>query len=168
MALFFLHRIGTFPSHDRKVRVTLLRVKSADNGVSAQEAFNQVWDVNPLTGVRDFNCPRAYRNSKNDGITVVRSKVYTVKGPQLDNGAQGIDTKEANVLSARFSIKLDDILRYEDSTQNYPQGVRYMIVFQCNAGNSDTGTASTLDVPVTGTYTGLTLRLSQRNWWVDN
>ena len=52
---------------DRKVRVTLLRVRSADGGVTGQEARDTVWDQNPLTTMRDFNCPRAYRNSKKDG-----------------------------------------------------------------------------------------------------
>ena len=58
---------------DGKVRMTLLRVKSADNGVTGTEAFEKVWETNPLSGVRDFNAPRAYRNSKTDGISVVRT-----------------------------------------------------------------------------------------------
>jgi hypothetical protein len=147
---------------DRKVRVSLLRVKAADNDVTATEAFQHVWDVNPLTGVRDFNAPRAYRNSKNDGISVIRSKVYTVKGPQLDNSSLGISATERNVLTCRFSVKLEDILRYEDSSQTYPQGIRYILVIQCNAGNMGGGT-STLDVPVVDASSALDVRIGQRN-----
>lgn len=152
---------------DRRVRITLLRVKAADNGVTAQEAMEQVWDVNPLTGLRDFNAPRAFRNSKNDGISVLRSYVCYLKAPaSADSSA--VDT-ERMVKNLRFSVKLQDILRYEQSSDNYPQGIRYILVFQCNAGNISGGASpSTLDIPVPGQNTGLTLRLGQRNWWVDN
>lgn len=154
---------------DRRVRITLLRVKAADNGVSAQEALEQVWDTNPLTGLRDFNAPRAFRNSKSDGISVLRSMVCYVPAPNTANaeGAGSVDT-ERMVKNLRLSVKLQDILRFEQSSDTYPQGIRYIIVFQANAGNVNTSANSTLDVPVTYQKTGLTLRLGQRNWWVDN
>lgn len=153
---------------DRRVRITLLRVKAADNGVSAQEALEQVWDVNPLTGLRDFNAPRAFRNSKNDGISVLRSMTCYIPAPAAASAEGNAVDTECMVKNLRFSVKLQDILRFEQSSDTYPQGIRYVIVFQANAGNVNSSTNSTLDVPVTFKSTGLTLRLSQRNWWVDN
>lgn len=153
---------------DRKVRVTLLRVRCATNEVDTSEAFQQVWDVNPLTQVRDFNAPRAYRNSKTDGITVIRSKVYHIKGPQLDNGGIGIDQAERNCLSCRFSVKLNDILRYANNAATDPDGIRYYIVIQADAGNTHPTGVSTLDIPVKSNSSGLDIRLGQRSWWVDN
>ena len=150
---------------DRQIRVTLLRVKAADNGVTAAEAFEQVWDANPLTTVRDFNAPRAFRNSSNDGIAVIRFKTYYLKAPSVIQGTGDTDT-ERMVKSCRFSVKLDDILRYESGSDTYPQGIRYVLVFQCNAGNS--GSTSSLDVPIQNGSTGVALRLGQRSWWVDN
>ena len=69
---------------DRKIRCTLLKVMAADNGVSGDEAVQNVWDTNPLTGLRDFNCPRAYRSRKTDGISIIRSQVILVKGECLN------------------------------------------------------------------------------------
>lgn len=150
---------------DRQIRVTLLRVKAADNGVTASEAFQQVWDTNPLTTVRDYNAPRAFRNSANDGISVIRSQTYYLKAPSVIQGTGDTDT-ERMIKSCRFSVKLQDILRYESGSETYPQGIRYILVFQANAGNS--GSTSSLDVPVQNGSTGIALRLGQRSWWVDN
>jgi hypothetical protein len=156
---------------DRKLRITLLRVQSADNGVSTQEALEQVWEVNRLVGlgVRDFNAPRRYRNSKQDGITVVRSQVVYLKGPQLDNGSIGISEQERNVKTMRFNVKLNDVLRFDESwSATKPAGIRYYLVFQADAGNHDTVNVSTLDVPVKVDNSGMTVRLGQRYWYVDN
>ena len=153
---------------DRKVRISLLRVRSADEGVTALEAFNQVWDANPLTGVRDINAPKAYRNSKSDGISLLRSMTCYVKGPHLETGDNGaISNREMNPKNLRFSIKLQDIMRYEHSSHSTPDGLRYYLVIQCDSGNSS-GTNSGLDVPITDNSSGLQVRVAQRNWWVDN
>lgn len=153
---------------DRKVRISVLRVKSADEGVTGTEAVNQVWDTNPLTGVRDYDAPRAYRSSKNDGISVVRQMTCYIKGPALETGSDGsISNREMNVKNLKFNLKLQDILRYAASGDATPDGVRYYLIIQCNAGNSS-GTNSTLDVPITDNSSGLQVRIAQRNWWVDN
>lgn len=153
---------------DRKVRITLLKVRSADNAVSTGQALVNVWDLNPLNGLRDFDAPRAYRNSKNDGISVVRTMTCYIKGPQLDNGSPGVFDYEKNVKNVRFSVKLDDVLRYSSDVSLVPDGIRYFIVFQCNAGNVSFTTSSGIDVPVTSTNSALELRMGQRAWWVDN
>lgn len=154
---------------DRKIRITLLRVRAADNGVTAQEAFEQVWDVNPLNGLRDFNAPRAYRNSKSDGIAVLRSKVVFLKGPQLrDTSSSTTINDERQVANLRFNLKLDDTWRYKLDADSFPDGVKYYLIFQCNAGNASNAVSSALDVPVTGVNTGVEVRLGQRCWWVDN
>ena len=153
---------------DRKVRITLLRVRGADNLVTTSTALTQVWDENPLNGLRDFDAPRAYRNSKNDGISIVRSMTCYVKGPQVDNGSPGTFDYERQIKNVRMSVKLNDVLRYSGDGATAPDGIRYVLVFQCNAGNISNTTSSTLDVPVTSTDSGLKLRLGERAWWVDN
>ena len=131
---------------DRKLRCTLIKVMAADNGVSGAEAVENVWDTNPLTGLRDFNCPRAYRNKKTDGISIVRSKVIFVKGPQMPyKNEDRVTNKEFQVTNYRLNIKLQDILRFDENGDTTPDGVKYYLVFQCNAGNRS-GTASGLDI----------------------
>jgi hypothetical protein len=152
----------------RNVRITLLCVRSADGGVTGTEARDTVWDPNPLTTMRDYNCPRAYRNSKNDGITVVRSMTCYVPGPQLNDAGGATTQAERIVKNIRFNVKLNEVLRYGNDTDTLPEGIRYFLVFQCNAGNQSNTTDSTLDVPVVSQSTGLVVRLTQRSWWVDN
>ncbi len=152
---------------DRKVRVSLLRVRDLDASNDAYESARAVWDTNPLTGLTDFNSMRAYRNSKNDGISVIRSQVYTVKGPDVIQGTGSID-QERNVKSCRFNVKLQDILRFAQDSDSNNEGIRYYLIFQCNAGNSHPSLDSTKDIPVTYRATGLALRLCQRIWYVDN
>jgi len=153
---------------DRKVKVTLLRVKSADEGVTGGEAMINVWDPNPLTLKRDYNAPRAYRNSKTDGISVVRQMSCYVKGPHLETGDSGaIGNREMNVKDLKFNVKLNDTIRYSSSGDALPDGIKYYLIFQCDAGNKS-GSNSTLDVPITDNSTGLQVRIAQRFWWVDN
>ena len=151
----------------RKVRITMLRVKSADNGVSGTEAFEKVWEVNPLSGVRDYNAPRAYRNSKTDGISVVRSMTTYIAPPTLDNGASGADYSELSQRCITMNLKLNDIWRYDTNGDTVPSGLKYYLVLQSDLGNFGAGTSS-LDVPVPTQYTGLTARVYQRTWFVDN
>ncbi len=153
---------------DRKVKISLLRVRAADNGVSTSESANLVWDVNPLTSVRDYSAPRAYRSSKNDGVSVLRTMTCYVKGPTLETGSNGsITNREMNVKDVKFNLKLQDILRFASSGNQNPEGVRYHLVIQCDAGNLS-GSGSSLDVPITDASSGLQVRVAQRNWWIDN
>lgn len=154
---------------DRKIRCTLLKVLSADNGVSGSEAVEDFWDANPLTGLRDFHAPRAYRNKSTDGIKVLRSVVIHIPAPKTDNATAGtVDNTEVNPKNYRLSLKLQDILRYSDSSATTPDGVRYYLVMQGDAGNYAGSNTTSLDIPVTTNSSGLVARIAQRNWWVDN
>lgn len=152
----------------RKVRVSLLRVTSADNGVDGNDATGDYWDKNPISLCRDYNAPKAYRNQKTDGIKCVRTMTVFVPAPITDNATAGtVDNTEVNSKSVRMSVKLEDIFRYNDSSATKPDGIRYFLVFQCDSGNRSSSN-STLDVPVTTNSSGLVMRLAQRSWWVDN
>lgn len=165
--LQFSQQVSCFGA--RKVRVSLLRVTSADNGVDGDEAVQDYWDTNPLTGVRDFNAPKAYRNQKTDGIKCLRTMTVHVPAPITDNATAGtVDNTEINSKSIRMSVKLQDIFRYNASSDTKPDGIRYYIVFQCDAGNRSGSNTTSLDVPVTTNSSGLVMRLAQRSWWVDN
>ena len=147
-----------------KIRMTLLRVRSADNGTTGTEAFNKVWETNPLTGVRDYNAPRAYRNSKTDGISVVRTMTCYLKPSEIGNG----DLRYSSLATKRFSVKLNDVWRYTENSDTLPAGLKYYLVFQCDTGNLNDTTASTLDVANQGVNSGAKLFLAQRTWFVDN
>lgn len=157
--------IGQTRCHSaRKIRVSLMRIRDNNNNTSATDVIEQYWDVNPLNGLRDTNAPRNYRNSKHDGIECIRTKTYMLKETKHD--VPGDDTEKSH-FTAKFNVSLQDVLRYYNNASVSPDGIRYFLVFQCDAGNRGS-TASTLDIPVPEGYTGVTLRLSQRSWYVDN
>lgn len=149
----------------RKVRLTLLRVRSADNGVTASEAWEQYMDVNPLNGLRDMSAPKNYRAGSHDGVTCIRSSTYNLKAPAILQGAT-MDT-EQSVFSTKFNVKLQEVFRYAINGDNLPDGLRYYLVIQCDSGNAG-GVASTVDVPVKIDQSAIEYRLSQRSWYVDN
>ena len=149
----------------RKIRVSLLKVRSADNNVTQQEAFQHYFDVNPLSGVRDYNCPRNYRSGTHDGITCVRSQTYYLKAPTVLSG--NVDN-EAGILTTKFNVKLNDVLRYDVNGDTLPTGMKYVLCVQMDAGNNSGGSASTLDVPIKVVNSGADCRISTRFWYVDN
>lgn len=152
---------------DRRIRVQIFKITSADNGVTADEAFNDYYDVNPLNGIRDMNAPRKYATTKQNGIKCLRTKYYTLKGIQINTTASG-DDSEKQSLSVNLPLKMDDVLRYDSSSNTFPDGVRYFMVIQVDAGNCGTTPTTTLDVPITKDFTGVSVRMCQKYWWVDN
>jgi len=158
--------IGQPACHNaRKMRISLMKVRDNNNNTSQSDVISQYWDVNPLNGLRDFNAPRNYRNSKNDGVTCIRSKVYTLKATQQSLPGTDIELSHFN---AKFNVTLQDIFRYTNNGDSLPDGFRYWLVFQSDTGNRSTASASTLDVPVQQASTGVVTRVSQRTWYVDN
>lgn len=151
--------------NSRKLRMTLLRVRSADNGVTGQEAWEQYMDVNPLTGLRDYNAPRNYRSGSHDGVTCVRSTTYNLKAPTLLQGTTA--DYEQSCLSTKFNVKLQEIFRYATNADNFPDGISYYLIIQADCGNKS-AVPSTLNIPVKAPFSGVEVRVSQRSWYVDN
>lgn len=152
---------------DRMLRISLYKVTSSDNGVTPQECYDQLYDINPLTGIKDFNASKAYRNAKTDGIKHIRTQTVMVKSTSSGNSDSAIGITERQVRNVRFNVKLNDLLRYNANADTLPSGTRYFLIIQCNAGNVG-ATNSTRDVAVTAPATGITARISQRTWYVDN
>lgn len=147
---------------DRKLRVSLYKISSADDGVTPAEVHTQLYDINPITGLRDYNSPKNYRNSKTDGIKHVRTMNYFLKAPQ------NLGSTEKNVQNVRFNVKLQDLLRYNSNAQTLPTGTRYILIIIGNAGNASPSVASTIDTAIGQVNTGVETRVAQRIWYVDN
>lgn len=162
----FSGQANTFSA--RKIKMMLFRVSSANNSVTLTDTINDYFDVNPLNGIIDYNSPKAYRSHKHDGIKLIRQKVYSL--PAVATNSAGNDDEvegyEASGFSAKFNVKLDDVLRFNSNGDSLPDGTRYYMFFIADKGTVVTN--STLDIPVTIRDSGVQFRLSQRSWWVDN
>jgi hypothetical protein len=153
----------------RKLKVMLFRVYDGNNNMTVTDVINDYLDVNPLNGLRDMGSPRAYRNGKHDGIKLVRSKTYTLPAPTLDTNIGGtLDDFEKAGFTCKFNVKLNEVIRYGTNGDDVPDGCRYFLFILCDKGNHHITTVSTQDVPVPQTSSGVSYRLSQRSWWVDN
>ena len=153
----------------RKVKLMLLRVHAADNGVTLSEAIEDYYDLNPMNGIIDINSPKAYRSHKQDGIRCIRSQTFYLKAPTMSTIGNDdlVDNSEASVISGRFNVKLDDICRYNLNGDTLPDGTRYYMYLFCDTGKTGQLPCA-LDVPVTGDWTGVDVRFGQRTFWVDN
>jgi len=158
----------------RKIKIGLYRVRDPSLGPTdySSDITTDVLDANPLTGLLDYNAAKAYRNSKNDGIACIREKtVYIPKVEVLSRA--GTDTANHDFEKAyktlNFPVKLNDLLRYEQDNDNLPNGFRYVILVRADVGNSSTLADSNIqNIPVVSGFTGVTFRMGQRWWYVDN
>jgi len=154
----------------RKLRVMLFKVTAADNGVNLTEAINDYFDVNPINGIIDMNSPKAYRKHTHDGIKLIRSKVYTLPAAASTDYKDDniVEAEEKSSFMAKFNVKMDEVVRYNSSTDIHPDGCRYYMYFFADKGNCGTTSATVPNVPITETETGVRFTLAQRYWWVDN
>jgi hypothetical protein len=157
----------------RKIKIGLYRVRDPSLGPSdySSDITTDVLDANPLTGLLDYNAAKAYRNSKNDGIACIREKtVYIPKVEVLDrSGGNSADYDfEKAYKTLNFPVKLNDLIRYEQDNDNLPNGFRYVILVRADCGNSGTTGSNIQNIPVTFGSSGVTFRMGQRWWYVDN
>ncbi len=153
----------------RKIRVMLFRVNSADNGVNLTETITDYFDLNPITGIIDMNSPKAYRRATHDGIKLIRQKTYTLPAVHTTavGGDDDVDDREYSSFMAKFNVKCDDVLRYNQSSDTAPDGTRYYMFLMADKGNVGSS-GSSLAVPIQRVDTGVRFRVAQRTWWVDN
>jgi hypothetical protein len=154
----------------RKLKVMLFRVHDANNNVSITDCIQDYLDPNPLNGLHDMGSPVAYRAGKHDGIKLIRSKVYNLPSPTIVSSGNTmlLDTYEKSGFTCKFNVKFNDVLRYGNSADDKPDGTRYYLYVMCDKGNHHPTVATTQDVPVPAIQSGVSIRVSQRSWWVDN
>lgn len=157
----------------RKLKIGLYRVRNPSLGPSdvSADITQDVFDANPLTGLFDYNAAKAYRNAKNDGIACIREKtIYLPKVEVLNRG--GTDTANQDVEKAyktmNFPVKLNDLIRYEQDNDNLPNGFRYVVLVRADVGNSGTSVSNIQNIPLTTGVSGVSFRMGQRWWYVDN
>lgn len=157
----------------RKIKIGLYRVKDPSLGPNdgSSDIVPDVFDSNPLTGLFDYNAARAYRTSKNDGIACIREKTVYLPKTQIlkmtGTGTADLDIERA-YKTLNFPVKLNDLLRYEQDNDNLPNGFRYVIVVRADVGNSGSTSSNIQNIPVTTADSGVTFRMGQRWWYVDN
>ena len=154
----------------RKIKIGLYRVKDPSLGPTdgCVDVTSDLFDGNPLTGLFDYNASRGYRSGKNDGITLIREKTVYLPKTQMTTDENATYDFERAYKTINMPIKLNDVIRYETSSDTLPNGYRYVILVRADAGNSGTVDSTIQNIPVVVRQTGVDLRMGQRWWYVDN
>lgn len=151
----------------RRIRMMLVKGRDVGNNQTPAQVLEALYDVNPLTGLRDLNAPRSYSGMKHHGMSVLRTKTIYLKNKSIDFRS-ALATHDAAHATGTFTAALQDILRFENGQDSTPEHVKYYVILQCDVGNAHTATDSTLNVPVQLADTGATMQAHLRTWWVDN
>jgi hypothetical protein len=152
----------------RRIKFTLVKVHSPDvSSVSTTEVINMMYDVNPLTNVRDTNAPLNYTTLKQNGITVIRQVSCYLPDSTYTHAGLAVEAQVAHK-TGQFSIALQDIIRYASASATTPEGFKYLLILQGDVGNRSQSNSTKTDIPVTSALTGANVRLHCRYWWVDN
>jgi hypothetical protein len=147
----------------RRLKVYILRTADAGSFPSIGDSF---LDVNPITGVRDYHSNLDYTQLKDGRLKIIRTEnIYLAS-----NNDNSLDTPgEAATACKTIAIKLNDVLRYGDNTDNVPENVKYFAVIVADNGNRSTTTNSTLlTVFTTAQNSGCMVNAHSRMWYVDN
>lgn len=150
-----------------KVKLTLVKISSPDiASVSTAEVINMMYDVNPLTNVRDTNAPLNYATLKQNGIKIIRT--HTCYLPAQETSVQGGFHEYKAHKTSSFSVAMQDIVRFASASATTPEGHRYMMIFQADTGNWGANNSTKADIPITKAQTGANIRMHAKYWWVDN
>lgn len=157
--------IGQVNCHSaRRLRFMLVKTRDIGNNATTAQVLQSMFDENPLTGVRDLNAPRNYSSMKHHGMSVVRTKTVYMKCPQVEISG----TTDAAHSTGSFTAALQDVLRFDGSSDSSPEHVKYFLIVQTDVGNADPTSSSSLDVPVKLNASAVDMRATLRTWWVDN
>lgn len=150
----------------RRIRFMLVKSSGAVGaGAAGGDVLSALFDVNPLTGVRDLHAPRNYSSMKHHGLAVLRTSTCYIAGQTTSTKDSG--THDNAHKTGTFTASLQDVLRFDGSADNTPEHVKYYLIVQSDVGNVSTSD-STLSVPVTTNSSGVDMKSTLRTWWVDN
>lgn len=136
-------------------------VKSTDSSVT--NVINDLWDANPLTGLRDYYSNRNYSNNPS-AHKVIRTSYCKMPQKQVLSGTiAGFNAQKHTTVG----MKMQQITRFE-GTGTQPKDTYYWVVIFCDGGNFSGSNSSNLGVMTPEDNTGLNLQEYFRWWYVDN
>lgn len=150
---------GQVNAHKRILKVMLVRSRASDAPFGAGGIIDDLFNVNPLTGLVDFYSERNYSGSK--GPHQILATKYVKVAPNNDSST--------GYACAKMAVKLNDVIRWDTNAATSPQDFKYHIIILADFGNRSLSTPSTNPgILEQGSSTGVALRMSTRIWYVDN
>lgn len=148
------------PNTYNKRRMKVCIVSSTESSVT--NVINDMWDVNPLTGIVDYHSNRNYSN--NPRAHKLLRTTYMSTGQKQIAGA-GLDLSTGADL--KFGIKMQQLCRFEGTSAN-PKDQHWFLIIFSNDGNSGVSTSPNSGVLTPQPNTGINIQEYFRWWYVDN
>lgn len=123
--------------------------------------FNEHWEANPFTGVRDINSQTNPDNFMK-GKCIAR-KYFSVKADQT----AGVKTLSDVKMPILYNKGQGHHLRYNKDTNTIENGQTYLVI-RTDRGNISGSSVSTLNVPDVNINTGLLMQFNAVNYYYDN
>lgn len=146
-------------------RIKMMIVKTTRPGtIPLANIVEDMFDVNPLTNIVDYHSDRDYSdNQKTEKIITVKN-LYLPKPVHFVN-----DVAQNGLCDATVSLKLSDVLRFENNLTSAPNDVRYFVVIMTDTGNMSSSASCTNNgCMVQATNSGLEYQFHDKFWYVDN
>lgn len=147
---------------NRVVKMQL--IKTTDMVSSFTAIIQDMYDVNPLTGLHDFHSNYDYSDNKRVH-KVLRTKRIFLKSPTtFDTNSRSKITKQMT-----FGLKMAEVLRFENDAATVPNDYRLFVVFFLDTGNSSPSAASTNAGNMNpAASSGVETQYHTKFWYVDN
>lgn len=141
--------------------IEIWEIKGEPYGASLFTYFDEHWEANPFTGVRDIN---AQTNPDNfmKGRCIAR-KYFRVIADQTS----GVKTLTDVKMPISYNKGQGKHLRYNRDTNTIEHGQMYMVI-RTDRGNISGSSVSTLNVPDVNINTGLLMQYNCTNYFYDN
>jgi len=160
--LQFLGQDNCFSTRRLKVHY----IKTTDTTSTLGHIIDDVYDINPLTGFRDYFSEFNYTNTKAHRVVMKRN--YTVRASSgMDAMSSTNRTKPLGDMN--ISMKMNDICRFHNNITQDIQDYRIIMVIFCDTGNTHPNVAASNNgVMVQNAKSGLEFKHHYRFWYVDN
>lgn len=119
----------------------------------------QLYDTNPLTGLYDYNAPRAMDTFKN--WVKIASRRFTIGQDNL-SGVVGFTDVKLPIRFKGYHVKFDS-----NNTNAVTSGQLVMVV-RADSGNIGGSASTNTFIPVTAAGTGSNLNYFIKTWFYDN
>lgn len=142
-------------------RMKLMIIKTTDTTTPLANIVNDIFDPNPLTGIIDFHSNWDYSDNKRVHKVIRTFPMYLRSPDQGTQAARSI--KDYNI-----SLKLNDVLRFENNLVSSPNDCRYFLLIMCDTGNHGGGASSNPGCMVQDFNSGVEYQFHNKFWLVDN
>lgn len=146
-------------------RMKLMLIKSTNTSDTVDQIISDIFDNNPLTGFVDYHSNFNYSNNKK-AHKVIKTQYFNLRSDWGESSST--QTQQKAIGDCKFSMKLQDLLRFEANVDTVPKDTRYIFLILVDTGNRSGAAGSNTGVLINDGLSGVSIQHHYRWWYVDN